>query len=119
MELIQHNDNLPSRPVPSNIVKVPDVVYQIMYDLAQRVPEAQRKEKILKVLVDWVSEAYPSKVIMNFSDYSESEAQDMRIKTGYDLHWGMYVLIGDGTYGEATIEQALLEEPPNEQITNT
>lgn len=82
------------------VVKVPEVVYQIFYDLAQQRHNRleQRQRKIFKELCVWVDEAHPGWGIQNFIDLSNTDCKELNFKHAFNnyLEWGMYVLIQQG-----------------------
>ena len=121
-DIILYQSQDPLAPKPAHrLVKVPDKVYEIMCDLARLQGHTlkQCKDKVLKLLMDWALDRYPGQVIINFVDYSADEAAIIGEKTGYDIRWGMYILLGDGSYEETTVEQTLMDNPnQNTQLTN-
>lgn len=120
MNLIVYDQADVSKTKPLNLIKVPGKVYDIMADLARLQAHTieQKRAKILKLLIEWCSDKYPGKVIINFIDYSIDEAALMSQKTGYNLEWGMYILLADGYYEGSTVESILISTPNRHAISN-
>ncbi len=85
--------------VDYKVVKVPELVYQIMYDIAQRDLSYETKQDLVyQQLINWVDEVHPGWGVQNFVDLSSREANQIREDAAKrDVHlpvtWGMYVLL--------------------------
>jgi len=84
-----HVRDLPGK----NIFKVPQVVYQAMYDVAllhQASPES--KWKVMHLLEEWVQESYPGWAMVSSVELSLEEAREAeRLVEG--ITFGIYVKI--------------------------
>lgn len=83
----------PSTLRAHNIIKVPQVVYQCMYDIAQiqGATEAS-KWQVMKVLEEWVEETYPDYRMVASIELSAKEAQEAQRRYP-GIGWGIYVKI--------------------------
>lgn len=60
------------------IIRVPQVVYQIMYDVVQPgMPLEHNQQRIKRVLLDWLADAYPDKVLESFEELSNVDAKNL------------------------------------------
>jgi hypothetical protein len=91
------------------IEKVPEHIYQTMYDMCFRLEEEERKPALLKFLKEYYANVRPGKVIVNMIDLSRDEVN--AIKDRYPmfegLTWGMYVVFDTGSYENIDLQQLL------------
>lgn len=124
------------KDLPSQLlVKVPEVVYQIMWDIAQSYQGGQsdderlryRQIAIFKALKEWAAEAYPSYGIVNFIDFNNQEAEAMNRKiyqnklgngtvSDFRVEWGMYVLLGRNATTDLSTDINNLLTSPSKQL---
>jgi hypothetical protein len=114
MDLQKHNQGLIQQP-DTILVKVPEPLYQIWYDMILGMiqlgkPLHIRQKKIFERLQLWVQEKYPQYGIVAFQDLNGKEAGQLSVKTGHPITWGMYVLLQIGGSMQPHSITALLEE---------
>lgn len=93
--LLQLKDKLPAHSLLSKedlselgIYKLPQVVYQVLYDIGLQCGE-DGKPKILKVLLEYIHEKYPGQTLGDFIDLSTQEAINLH-HIVRDLDFGLY-----------------------------
>lgn len=99
---------------PDFLVKVPDAMYQVFFELAQgsHASLQEKQKSILDQVKDWVANNYPGYGIASFDDFSRDEADTLKRKTGYDITWGMWLVLSYGTDIErVSLSEKLLSEP--------
>lgn len=114
MDLQKHNQGI-IKPDDTLLIKVPEAVYQHWYETAfdmliHKTSLEQRQKKIFSLLTYWVEKTYPGYGIVNFQDYSKSEADELSRRSGKTITWGMYVLLQIGSSTQPiSITNKLLE----------
>lgn len=101
------------------LIRVPNMVYQIMCDIAAQFDHVQNRQKrVFTVLTDWLHENRPSYGLLQFEDFNEKDAERMNEKLAargqqYRIQWGMYLLIGAGMKDlqMSTSMEAILDRP--------
>ncbi len=72
------------------IYRVPQVVYQIIFDVVQSgTPIENNQQRIKRVLLDWLAEAHPDKVLESFEELSNVEARNLSEKV-QGITFGFY-----------------------------
>lgn len=92
-------NNLPTRVLTQRelhelgVYKLPQVVYQIVYDVALRYGE-DGKSRVLTILLEYIENKYPGQTLNTFIDLSSKEADQFKhlIK---DLDFGLYFTLKD------------------------
>jgi|ERR1044072_1816204 hypothetical protein len=100
-DLQKPNQGLIPGPPGTLLVKVPNEFYQQWYALAQKwnmihKPIHERQEEMYTIIMEWVSNYYPSYGMVAFEDLREDEAIAVSKKAGRTITWGMYILLQIG-----------------------
>lgn len=76
-----------------HIVKVPYIVYQCVYDIAQiQGATEESKWQVMKVLEEWIEESYPGYRMVASIELSYAEAK--AAQNHYPgIEWGIYIKI--------------------------
>lgn len=73
------------------IIRVPQDVYQMMADVIDpRLRLEQNQERIKKILLDWLEETYPDKVLESFEEITSDQALLLQNKIR-GITFGFYV----------------------------
>lgn len=76
------------------LVKLPEVIYQAMYDATIAGGASDRsKRKCLDMLQSYIGDKFPGYAIVAFEDFSRAEATRAYAQTRYPFTWGMYIII--------------------------
>ena len=60
------------------IYKVPQVVYQVMFDVVQPgMSIGNNQQRVKRVLEDWLAEAHPDKVLESFEELTNVDARNL------------------------------------------
>lgn len=96
---LQLKENLPTRVLTQRelhelgVFKLPQSVYQIVYDVALQRGE-DGKSEVLRILLEYIEDRYPGQTLNTFIDLSSKEADQFKhlIK---DLSFGLYFTLKD------------------------
>lgn len=80
------------------VIKIPEVVYQMMFDTASHAnySRSQRKVWLYKQLTDYITEQYPGYGLQNMLDFSSDAAKEHNKTHNTKVTWGMYCLLVKG-----------------------
>lgn len=102
-----------TRAIERILVKVPEPMYQVFWDLTLMNENKDYVKKcIIRDLNEWVNDNYPGYGIAAFSDYNSEEAKAIADKTGYPITWGMYLVLEIGaSMTPHSVSDELLQSP--------
>lgn len=76
-----------------NIIKVPERIYQMWYEMAQNRYDTlgQRQTAILSALQEWARDKWPEMELNSFIDLSNADVAKLQQRGVQGLEWGMYI----------------------------
>lgn len=80
------------------VIKIPEVVYQIMFDTAGNTGYSleYRQTLMLKQLTEFLTDRYPGWGLQQMIDLTAKKADEMNEQYHTDITWGMFCLIEQG-----------------------